>query len=456
MFDFFWNLLSFIIALGILVTIHEYGHFWVARRCGVKVERFSVGFGKVLWRTQDKQGTEYVIALIPLGGYVKMLDERVDEVSVEDKDKAFNNKSVYQRIAIIAAGPFANFAFAIVAFYLMFLIGVPNVKPIIGAITPNSIVAQADIEQGSEIISINDTRTQTWQDVNMAVVAAVGEKQIALQAKLPDSQYTKSYHLNLSQWAFALAKGDMQQQSPLASLGLTPYIPKIFAEISVVAKNSPAEKAGLKIGDKLLAIGQIPINNDWSLFVDNIKENANNTVQLTILRDAKELNINVTPMGKTLNGKIIGYLGVSPKRDSYPEAYKINQSYGIISAFSHSVDKTWQLVTLSFKMIGKLLTGDVSVNNLSGPIAIAQGAGNSASYGLVYFLGFLGLISVNLGIINLLPVPVLDGGHLFYYVIEMITGKPVSEKMQEIGFKFGALALLGLMSIAIYNDLLRL
>ncbi|MBL4910983.1 MAG: sigma E protease regulator RseP [Alteromonadaceae bacterium] len=456
MFDFFWNLFSFIVALGILVTVHEYGHFWVARRCGVKVERFSVGFGKVLWRTTDKQGTEYVIALIPLGGYVKMLDERVDDVSHADKDKAFNNKSVYQRIAIIAAGPLANFAFAIIAFYLMFLIGVPNVKPIIGAVAPNSIVAQAGVQAGSEIISINDNSTQTWQDVNMALVASVGENKIAFQARLPETQFTKSYQLNLTQWPFSLAKGDLKQQSPISSLGLTPYRPKIYTEIAMVAKDSPAEKAGLKKGDKLLSIAQINIEDNWPKFADKIKQYANKSVSLTLLRDNQKLQLLVTPASKYFKGKKIGYLGVSPKRDNYPEHYKINQSYGIISAFSHSVDKTWQLVSLSFTMIGKLISGDVSVNNLSGPIAIAQGAGSSASYGFVYFLGFLALISVNLGIINLLPMPVLDGGHLFYYVIELITGKPVPEKIQELGFKFGALALLGLMSIAIYNDLLRL
>jgi regulator of sigma E protease len=450
-FDFIWNLLAFIILLGILVTGHEYGHFWVARRCGVKVQRFSIGFGKTLWRWFDKQGTEYIVALIPLGGYVKMLDERVDEVSSKDKNKAFNNKSIYQRIAIIAAGPLANFIIAIIAFYIMFLIGVPSVKPIIGAITPNSIVAQAGIKPKSEIISIDDNATTTWQDVNMALVAAMGEKKLQFKVKPAESQYSKNYQLNTQQWHFLPEK-----ESAITSIGIIPFTPKIYTEIAFIAKNSPAQKGGLQIGDKLIKLADVKINNNWQIFSDKIKQYANKSVSLTILRNNQEINLLVMPASKKLNGKVIGYLGVSPKRDSYPKEYRIEQSYGVFGSLTHAVNKTWQLVTLSFDMIGKLVTGNISLNNLSGPIAIAQGAGSSASYGFVYFLGFLALISVNLGIVNLLPLPVLDGGHLFYYVIELFTGKPVPEKVQEFGFKFGALALLGLMSIAIYNDLLRL
>lgn len=451
MFDFFWNLLSFIVVLGILVTVHEYGHFWVARRCGVKVERFSVGFGKTLWRTTDKQGTEYVVALIPLGGYVKMLDERVDQVAKQDKNKAFNNKSIYQRIAIIAAGPLANFIFAIFAFYLMFLIGVPNVKPIIGSVNTDSIVAKAGVEPNGEIVEINGNTTVTWQDVNMLLVGAIGDKAIDLKIKLPDSQYTKSYQLDTTSWNFSPDK-----MSAITSVGITPYMPKIYTEIAFIGKNSPASQAGLKIGDKIISIAGLPINNNWQIFSDKIKQYPAKNVSLTVLRNNVSLPLTVMPSSKEVNGTKIGYLGVSPKRDPYPEKYRIEQSYGVFAAFPQGVERTWQLTRLSFSMIGKLFTGHISLNNLSGPIAIAQGAGNSAGYGLVSFLGFLGLISVSLGIMNLLPVPVLDGGHLLYYFIELITGKPVPEKIQELGFKFGALALFSLMSIAIYNDFLRL
>ena len=450
MFEFFWNLASFVIALGILVTVHEYGHFWVARKNGVKVERFSVGFGKALWRKTAADGTEYVVAMIPLGGYVKMLDERVDDVSAQDKDKTFNSKSVYQRIAIIAAGPFANFAFAIFAFYLMFLIGVPSIKPIIGDIIPDSIAAIAQVPNDAEIVEVAGKETRNWQDVNMALVGEIGSDSIIIKAKANDSQYAKSYELKTKDWQFSPEK-----QSSLTSLGITPYRPKVYNELALIGKDSPAEQSGLLAGDKLIAINNEPLEAGWLDFSKKIKLYPNQKVDITIERAGKLHDIMVTPEGVDQNGKLIGYLGVSPKAESWPQAYQIEISYGLFSAIGESVNRTWNLVTLSFDMIGKLITGDVSVKNLSGPIAIAQGAGDSAGYGFVYFLGFLALISINLGIINLLPLPILDGGHLLYYLIELLTGKPVPENIQEAGFKFGALALLLLMGIALFNDFSR-
>jgi len=450
-FDFFWNLSSFIIALGILITVHEYGHFWVARKNGVKVERFSIGFGKALWRKVDKSGTEFVIALIPLGGYVKMLDERVDDVAPEDSDKTFNSKNVYQRIAIIAAGPLANFIFAIFAFYLMFLIGVPSVKPVIGEISPNSIAEKARVTGQSQIIEVAGQKTLDWQDVNLALVSQIGENSIEVKTKSVDSISSKTYTLDTSKWQF-----EAENISAIESLGFNPFRPKIYNEVAAVAKDSPAEKANLMAGDKFIAINDININDSWRIFSEQIKEYPEQSVQLTIMRNGQKQLVEVIPQAVDRNGKKIGYLGISPKSAVYPEEYQIELVYGPLDAISESINKTWNLVTLSFDMIGKLITGDVSVKNLSGPIAIAQGAGDHAGYGFVYFLGFLALISINLGIINILPVPVLDGGHLVYYFIELLTGKPVSEKVQEIGFKFGTLALLGLMSIALFNDLSRL
>lgn len=450
MFEFFWNLASFVIALGILVTVHEYGHFWVARKNGVKVERFSVGFGKALWRKKAADGTEYVVAMIPLGGYVKMLDERIDDVSEQDKDKTFNSKSIYQRIAIIAAGPFANFAFAIFAFYLMFLIGVPSIKPIIGDITPDSIAAIAQVPNDAEIVEVAGNNTRNWQDVNLALVGEIGSDSIIIKAKGNDSQYAKSYELTTKDWAFSPEK-----QSSLTSLGITPYRPKVYNELARIGKDSPAEEGGLQAGDKLIALNSEPLEEGWLDFSKKIKLYPNQTVNITVERAGILQEFAITPKSVEQNGKLIGYLGVSPKTDSWPEAYQINISYGVFSAVGESIKRTWNLVTLSFDMIGKLITGDVSVKNLSGPIAIAQGAGDSAGYGFVYFLGFLALISINLGIINLLPLPILDGGHLLYYLIELLTGKPVPENVQEAGFKFGALALLLLMGIALFNDFSR-
>lgn len=450
MFDFIWNAASFVIALGILVTVHEYGHFWVARKNGVKVERFSVGFGKALWRKKAADGTEYVVAMIPLGGYVKMLDERVDTVSAQDKDKTFNSKSVYQRIAIIAAGPFANFAFAIVAFYLMFLIGVPSIKPIIGQITVDSIAAQAQLPNNVEIVEVAGKKTKDWQDVNLALIGAIGEDSIVIKTKTLQSQYASTHHLSTKAWQFSPEK-----TSALTSLGITPYRPKVYNELALIGKDSPAEQSGLQKGDKLLSLNNEALKEGWLDFATKIKNFANTKVDITIERNGHIQTVTVTPKGIEQKGKVIGYLGVSPKSDNWPDEYKIEISYDFFSAIGESVHRTWNLIVLSFDMIGKLITGDVSVKNLSGPIAIAQGAGDSAGYGFVYFLGFLALISINLGIINLLPLPVLDGGHLLYYLIELLTGKPVPENIQEAGFKFGALALLALMSIALFNDFSR-
>ena len=450
MYEFIWNLASFVIALGILVTVHEYGHFWVARRNGVKVERFSVGFGKAIWRKKAQDGTEYVIAMIPLGGYVKMLDERVDQVSEQDKDKTFNSKSVYQRIAIIAAGPFANFAFAIFAFYLMFLIGVPGIKPIVGDIMSESIAAKAQLPSKSEIVEVAGKSTRDWQDVNLALIGEIGSASIVIKTKNADSQYVSSHQLNTKNWQFSPEK-----VSALTSLGIIPYRPQVRNELARIGKDSPAEKAGLKVGDKLIALNDEYLLAGWTDFSNKIKSYPEQTINITVVRNGNNQIIQVTPKSIDSHGKSIGFLGVSPKADDWPAEYKINISYGVFSAFTEGVSRTWNLIVLSFDMIGKLITGDVSVKNLSGPIAIAQGAGDSAGYGFVYFLGFLALISINLGIINLLPLPVLDGGHLLYYLIELLTGKPVPENIQEAGFKFGALALLALMSIALFNDFSR-
>jgi len=451
LFDFIWNLASFVVALGILITVHEYGHYWVALKNGVKVERFSIGFGKVLWRKVNKEGTEFVIALIPLGGYVKMLDERVDDVLPEDKDKTFNGKTVYQRIAIIAAGPFANFAFAILAFYLMFLIGVPSVKPIVGEIMPQSIAQQANIESNSEIVEIAGQKTLDWQDVNLALVSQIGETEFTVKTKVKGTTSAITHQLDTSAWSFSPDK-----ESAIGSLGIMPFRAPVYAELAHIEKGSAADLAGLQVNDKLIIINNERINGDWQKFSKKISELPEQNVILTIERSGEYQQISVTPSLIERAGKSIGYLGVVPKSDPYPEEYLINLNYGIFESLNQSVQRSWNLVVLSFNMIGKLITGDVSVKNLSGPISIAQGAGSSAQFGLVYFLGFLALISINLGIINLLPLPVLDGGHLFYYLVEIITGKPVPEKIQEIGFKFGALALLGLMSIALFNDLSRL
>lgn len=456
MLDFIWNLGSFVVALGLLITAHEYGHFYVARRCGVKVERFSIGFGKAIWRKVGKDGTEYVLAMIPLGGYVKMLDERVEDVPDELKDQAFNRKTVWQRIAIVAAGPIANFIFAIVALYFMYLIGVPSLKPVITSTISGTAAAQIQVTEPMQVTAISGQTVRNWEEVNLALVGHIGDDSLTISlAPLNDLQglelNSRTYTLDTRQWRF-----DPEKESPITTLGLDIYRPEIEPKIASISQGSAAEKSELKVGDILVAVNNKNYT-DWQAFVDIIQHSANVPVNLTVRRSGELFNVSVTPSSvKNTEGQDIGILGVSPTQAQWPDNMRLQLEYGPIDSFSIAADKTWQLVAVSFKMIGKLFTGDVSVKNLSGPISIAQGAGNSANYGLVYFLGFLALISVNLGIINLLPLPVLDGGHLLYYFIEVITGKPVPEKVQEIGFRFGAALLLMLMSVALFNDFARL
>ncbi|TKB44135.1 sigma E protease regulator RseP [Thalassotalea mangrovi] len=452
MFDFFWNLAAFVIALGLLVTVHEFGHFWVARKCGVKVERFSIGFGKKLFKTYDKHGTEFVIALIPLGGYVKMLDERVDDVAEQDLPNAFNRKSVLQRIAIVAAGPLANFIFAIFAFYCLLLIGQTETKPIIGAIENDSIASQSGLSAEQQIVAINGEDTPTWQQVQMQLVGLIGETQLTISTKEENSSFAREHVLDTSDWQFEPSK-----ISAMQSLGIVPFTPDILTTIALVAPDSAAAAAGLQAGDKILVVDDVDVTDDWPTLVSRIEQSPGQTLPLTINRNQQIQQIDITVGTKEAeDGRKVGFIGVSPSREAWPESYLVTIQHGPFEAVGMAVDKTWQLISLSFVTIGKLISGDVSVSNLSGPIGIAQGAGDSASYGIVYFLGFLALISVNLGIINLLPLPILDGGHLLYYVIELFSGKPVPEKVQELGFKFGALVLLMLMSIALFNDFSRL
>ncbi|WP_368169554.1 sigma E protease regulator RseP [Aeromonas sp. R4-3] len=445
-----WNIGAFIVALGLLVAVHEFGHFWVARRCGVKVERFSIGFGKAIWRRIGKDGTEYVLALIPLGGYVKMLDGRVDELKPGEEAQAFNHKSVWARMAIVAAGPMANFVFALFAFWLMFMIGVPSVKPVVGEVRPASIVAQAGIEPGMEIVGVGDEATEDWESVTYALISHLGDKSVQLKLKAPGASYAVNKTLMLDSWTF-----DPDKESPIGSLGIVPLGGKVLPVVQAIVPSSASEKAGLQVGDRIKGVGDQAIT-EWTEFVERVQQSPEQPLQVTVEREGSDLTLTLTPDVKKVRGQMVGFVGLSPQLVPLPDEYRVLLQYGPLQALWHGVQKTWSLITLTFDMIGKLIGGIVSLDNLSGPISIAKGAGSSADYGLVYFLGFLALISVNLGIINLFPLPVLDGGHLVYFLIEAVTGKPVPEKIQEIGFRIGAAILMLLMGIALFNDFARL
>lgn len=450
MFDFLWNLLSFVVALGLLVTVHEYGHFWVARKNGILVQRFSIGFGKTLFSWRDRHGTEFVIAAIPLGGYVRMLDGRVDPVLPQYADQAFDSKTVPQRMAVIAAGPAANFLFAIFALMLMYLIGVPSLRPVVAEVTPDSIAARAYLPN-QQIIAVNGESVQDWQGVQLLLLEQIGRDSVTLTMADDNNSPGADVRLDLTGWQF-----DPERDSVFGSLGMVPVQAKPLLDVGSVQPDSPAAAAGLQLNDKLRVLDGVALT-DWASMVKIIQNNPGKALSLLVERDGQPVTLAVTPASQqTADGFHQGFLGVSPKVQPVDPQYIQQVQYGPIEAVWQGIQKTWQLVRLSFSMVGKLLLGDVSVKHLSGPISIAQGAGSSADLGLIAFLSFLALISVNLGVVNLLPLPILDGGHLMYLVVELIRGRPVSEKAQETGFKIGAFVLLMLMGIALLNDISRL
>ncbi|WP_118987387.1 sigma E protease regulator RseP [Photorhabdus sp. CRCIA-P01] len=450
MMGILWNLAAFIIALGILITVHEFGHFWVARKCGIHVERFSIGFGKALWRRTDRQGTEYVIALIPLGGYVKMLDERVSPVSPEHRHMAFNNKTLGQRAAVVSAGPIANFLLAAVVYWLVFIIGVPAIRPVVADIKPDSIAAQANISSGMELKSVDGIETPDWNSVRFALVGKIGDDNMTVQVISPGSSYPVEKILDLQQWNF-----DPDKQDPVLSLGIMPVGPRLDSLVEKVILGSAAEKAGLQKGDRIVKVGSQEIDA-WHTFTSFVSNNPNVPLELSVDRAGHIISLSMTPEARQQSGgRTVGFAGVELRVVPLADEYRIVQQYGPFSAMYQAGDKTWQLMRLTVSMIGKLIVGDVKINNLSGPISIAKGAGVSADSGLVYYLMFLALISVNLGVINLIPLPVLDGGHLLFLFIEKIKGGPVSERVQDFSYRIGAIVLVLLMGLALFNDFSR-
>ncbi|TDO06117.1 MULTISPECIES: sigma E protease regulator RseP [Halomonas] len=446
------NVLAVIVVLGLLITFHEFGHFWVARRCGVKVLRFSVGFGKPLWSRRDHHGTEFVVAAIPLGGYVKMLDEREGPVDPAERHLAFNNKSVWQRIAVVVAGPLANFLLAIVAYWALFVAGTTTVAPVIGSVAPDSPASRGGLEAGQEITAVRGEAVRSWDEINLKLIAAIGESgKLEVQARDEAAAEPQTYRLPVQDWLVG-----QDPPRPLPSLGLTPWRPEIPAVIGEVVEGEAAANAGLQKGDKIVAVDGQPVA-DWMAFVDRVRASPGEPLDLLVRRDGKRLELTVTPARNELKeGVSIGYIGAGVEAVSWPEKYRREIRYNPLAAVGESLSKTGEMTVLTLGAIRKMAVGLISPSNLSGPITIAQISGDSARAGVASFISFLAYLSISLGVLNLLPIPVLDGGHLLYYLIEVVRGRPVSERAQAVGLRIG-LALVGtLMLMALYFDLMRL
>jgi regulator of sigma E protease len=438
--------------LAILVAVHEYGHFWVARRCGVQVLRFSIGFGKSLFSWEDKQGTQYSIAAIPLGGYVKMLDEREGEVPEELLDRAFNRKPVLQRIAVVSAGPLANLALAVVAYWGLFMAGETGYVPIIGEVEAGSVADVAGLEAGQEIVAIDGGKTPTWQALSFRLLDRIGDTgTIRFAVKYPDSDMVYESEADVQRWL-----SDQEQPDLFGGLGISMYVPEVPPVVDEVVAGSPAEAIGLRSGDKVLRADGVTMSL-WMDWVEYVRARPQQPIELEYLRGGEILQAVIVPERITdNNGESFGRVGVGVALPEMPPEMVRSFSRGPLEALGASFIRTGELTVFTLKSIQKMLMGLISPKNLSGPITIAKVATASAKSGLDSYISFLALLSVSLGVLNLLPIPVLDGGHLLFYTVELLAGRPVPEKIQSLGYQLGLFMVLGIMMLALYNDFSRL
>ncbi|HEX7380650.1 MAG TPA: RIP metalloprotease RseP [Nevskiaceae bacterium] len=444
-----WSILGFVIAIAVLVTFHEYGHFWVARRLGVKVLRFSVGFGKPLWRHVGRDGVEYAIAWIPLGGYVKMADEREGEVADEDLPRAFNRQKLWKRALIVFAGPFSNFILAIVLYWIVAVVGVPGLQPVIGTPPPASIAARAGFVNGERVLSINGAAVSSWQDVRTAMLRhALSEEPMNLRVRLPNGG-TRDIVMPM--------KGlKITPNTLISDIGLEPYLPPIPPVLTQIVAASPAQRAGFRDGDRLVSYDGTAIHS-WQQWVAYVQTHPGNTVHVVVERVGKDVPLTLTIGDTDRDGRKVGVMGagVTPPADLFTSMQMVERK-GVLAAVPDALGQTWGMTVVTLQSVYRVVTGSISPRNLGGPIVIAKVAGEAAHAGITDFMTFLAFVSVNLGVLNLFPIPALDGGHLLYMGIEAVRGRPLSQRLQEIGLRFGVSALMLLMVFVVYNDIVNL
>lgn len=445
------TILSAVVTLAILVAFHEFGHFWVARRCGIRVLRFSIGFGTPLWRKTDRHGTEYVLAAIPLGGYVKMLDEREGDVSPDEAHESFNRQSVWARIAVVSAGPLANFLLAIAVFWLLFFRGESGLVPLIADVAPESPAFFAGLESGQEIASIDGAATPTVSAVNFRLLDRLGDSGvIRVGVRYPGSDVVYESEAPVDRWL----SGE-ESPNPLVGLGVTIDLPPVLPVVDSLTDAGPALAAGFVPGDRILSADGKPMP-EWRDWVEYVRARPGQAIAVEVRRDDALINLSVTPVARDEQGASIGSVGMIVRSPDIPANRLREFERGPIEALSAAITRTWDLTMFTFESMGKMLRGLISPSNLSGPITIAQVAASSVESGLSSWLGFLALLSISLGAINLLPIPVLDGGHLLFYAIEAVIGRPVPERVQTYGYQVGMMMVLSLMAFALYNDVIRL